>query len=203
MRQTYRSGVANAFSQGHGLGFQLDLQFVSQHGPAVGVRAEGSCAISLREAQSHQASVALFIEWIEAQPAGHGLDGALPIPRPFVQQRQDIKELVNAQVPVLAVLACPVVEELRVAQREAGQERTVGLARGLLKLCQQCFMRLACQRFNPAPYLLAGRFDEAEIQDERTALIESKCIALNQQVSPLAWSVRALKELAQLEQGSP
>src|SRR6266581_1415352 len=66
----------------------------------------GSCSISLREAQSHQASVALFIEWIEAQPAGHGLDGALPIPRPFVQQRQDIKELVNAQVPVLAVLAC-------------------------------------------------------------------------------------------------
>src|SRR5205809_1959154 len=45
-------------------------------------------------------------------------------------------------------------------------------------------------------YLLAGSFDEAEVQEELAALIESQRIALNQQVSPLAWSVRALKELA-------
>src|SRR2546429_8310480 len=143
------------------------------------------------------------MEWIEAQPAAHGLDGALRIPRPFVQHRQGIKELVHAQVPVLPVLACPIVEALRVAQREACQERTAGQARGLLELCQQLSTSLAHERFNPAPYLLAGRFDEAEVQEERAALIESKCIALNQQVSPLAWCVTALKELAQLEQGSP
>src|SRR6266849_2106954 len=143
------------------------------------------------------------MEWIEAQPAAHGLDGALPLPRPFVEQRQGIKELVDAQVPVLAVLARPIVEELRVAQREACQERTARLACGLLELGQQLSTSLAHQRFNPAPYLLAGSFDEAEVQDERAALIESQRIALDQQVSPLAWSVRALKELAQLEQGSP
>ena len=73
----------------------------------------------------------------------------------------------------------------------------------LLELLQQCFTRLARERFNSPPQLLAGSFDEAEVQDEWTALIESKCIALNQQVSPLAWTVTALKELAQLEQGSP
>src|SRR5712692_1220796 len=143
------------------------------------------------------------MEWIEAKPAAHASDGALPISCSFVQPRQGIKELLHAQVPVLPVLARPIVEELRVAQREAGQERTVGQVRGLLELHQQRFTWLNRSRFNPAPYLLAGSFDEAEVQDERAALIESQCIALNQQVSPLAWTVTALKELAQLEQGSP
>jgi hypothetical protein len=44
--------------------------------------------------------------------------------------------------------------------------------------------------------LLAGRFNEAEVQDERAALVESKRIALNQQVSPLAWSMSTFKGLA-------
>src|SRR5256884_9271278 len=136
------------------------------------------------------------MEWIEAQPAAHSLDGALRIPRPFVQHRQGIKEPVYAQVPVLPVLACPIVEELRVAQREACQERTAGQARGLLELCQQLSTSLACERLNTSPYLLAGRFDEAEVEDERAALIESKCIALDLQVSPLVWFVTALNELA-------
>src|SRR5205823_416530 len=106
-------------------------------------------------------------------------------------------------MPVLAVLARPIVEELRVAQREACQERTAGQARSLLELCQQLFISLARERLNTAPYLLAGKFDETEVQDKRAALIESKRLALDQQVSPLAWSVSALKNLAQLEQGSP
>src|SRR5713226_1094814 len=143
------------------------------------------------------------MQWIEAKPAAHGLDGALPISCSFVQPRQGIKELLHAQVPVLPVLARPIVEELRVAQREACQERTTGQMHGLLELRQQRFTRQARQRFNPAPYLLTGRFDEAEIQDERAVLIESKRIALNQQVSPLAWSVSALKERAQFEQRRP
>ncbi len=79
----------------------------------------------------------------------------------------------------------------------------MGQVRGLLELPQQRFTRLACERFNPPPYLLAGSFDEAEVQDERAVQIEAKRIALDQQVSPLTWSVRALKELAQLKQGSP
>src|SRR5260370_31621861 len=106
-------------------------------------------------------------------------------------------------MPVLAVLARPIVEELRVAQRESFQERTAGQARGLLELLQQRSTRLVSERLNPAPYLLAGRFDEAEVQDERAALFDSKRIALDQQVNPLAWSVTALKELAQLEQARP
>src|SRR2546430_1117762 len=61
---------------------------------------------------------------------------------------------------------------------------------------------LVSQRWSPARELLAGRLYEAQVQKERAALIESKHIALNQQVSPLAWSVTALEELAQLEQGS-
>src|SRR5260370_39130345 len=157
----------------------------------------------LGEAQAHQARVALFMEWIEAQPAAHGLAGALRIPRPFVQPRQGIKELVDAQMPVLSLLARPVVEELRVAQREACQERTTGQARGLLELRKPRFPRLARERLNPAPYLLAGSFDEAEVQDERAALFDSKHIALSQQLSPLPWSWTALKELAQFEQGRP
>src|SRR5258708_11336022 len=114
-----------------------------------------------------------------------------------------MKELVYAQMPVRPVLARPIVEELRVAQCEACQERTAGQDRGLLELRQQLSASVARHRFNSAPYLLAGRFDEAEVQDERAALIESKRLALNQQVSPLAWSVTALKELAQLRQGGP
>ena len=83
------------------------------------------------------------------------------------------------------------------------RKRTASLARGLLKLRQQLSTSLAHQRSDTTPYLLAGRFDKLEVQDERTAQIEAKCIALDQQVSLLAWSVGALKELAQLEQGSP
>src|SRR5438132_14423760 len=98
-------------------------------------------------------------------------------------------------MPVLSVLARPIVEELRVAQREACQERTAGQMGGLLELRQQLSMPLALQRLNTSSYLLAGRFDEAEVQHEQTALIESKRLALNQQVSPLAWSLRALKAL--------
>ena len=77
----------------------------------------------------------------------------------------------------------------------------MGQVRGLLELRKPRFMRLAHERFNPAPYLLAGRFDEAEVQDEEAPLVEPKCVALNQQVSSLAWFVSALKEPAQLEQG--
>src|SRR6266699_6290151 len=105
------------------------------------------------------------MEGIEAKPAAHGSYGVLPIPCSFVQHGQGIKELVDAQMPVLPLLARPIVEELRVAQREACQERTADLVRGLLELCQQFFTSLTRQRFNPAPYLLAGRFDEAEVQE--------------------------------------
>src|SRR5437764_14966657 len=106
-------------------------------------------------------------------------------------------------VPGLTVLARPSVEELRVAQREACQERTSGQARGLLELCQPLFTSVAPERFTPPAYLLTGRFDETEVQDKRAGLIDSKRLALDQQVSPFAWSVRALKNLAQLEQGRP
>ena len=107
------------------------------------------------------------------------------------------------QVPGLSLLARPIVEKLRVAQREACQKRAAGQARRLLELRQQRFTPLAGQRFNPAPHLLAGRFDEPEVQEERAALLDSKHIPLDQQVSRLAWSVTALKEPAQLEQGCP
>ena len=126
----------------------------------------------------------------------------LHIPRPFIQLRQSIKELVEPQVPGLSLLARPIVEKLRVAQREACQKRAAGQVGGLLELRQPRFMRLTRERFNPAPDLLAGRFDEAEVQHEWATLVEPKRIAFNQQVSPLAWSVTTLKELAQLEQGS-
>ena len=82
------------------------------------------------------------------------------------------------------------------------QHGRAALRATLLELRKPRFTLLASQRFNPAPELLAGRLDEAQVQEERAALIESKHIALNQQVSPLAWSVTALEELAQLEQGS-
>ena len=53
-----------------------------------------------------------------------------------------------------------------------------------------------------APYSLADSFNEAKVQEERAVLIESKRIALNQQVRLLTWTVRALKEITQLEEGS-
>jgi hypothetical protein len=76
-------------------------------------------------------------------------------------------------VPVLSLLARPIIEELRVAQREASQKRTASLARGLLELRQELSTSLAHQRRSPTPYLLAGRFDKLEVKDQRTALIES------------------------------
>jgi hypothetical protein len=38
--------VANAIGQHHSLGFRLDVQLVSQDGPAGGVRMEDACTIS-------------------------------------------------------------------------------------------------------------------------------------------------------------
>src|SRR5260370_17561888 len=104
------------------------------------------------------------MKWIEAQPAAHGAAGALRIPRPFVQLRQGIKELVDAQMPVLSLLARPVVEELRVAQREACQERTAGQVRGLLELRKPRFPCLFLEWFYQASYLLPARFAEAQPQ---------------------------------------
>ena len=140
---------------------------------------------------------------IEAEPVAHDSDGALPIPCSFVEPRQGIKELLHAQVPVLPVLARPIVEELRVAQREACQERAASQACGLLELRQQLSIHLACEWFYLALCLLADRFDEAKVQNGWAVLLESQRIALDLQVGPLAWSVTTLKELAQLEQGSP
>ena len=76
--------MAKTFGQGPGLWFRLDLQFVHQHGPAGGIGAQGPNAVSLGETQSHQASVAFFMESIEAQPAAHGIDGPLHISHLFV-----------------------------------------------------------------------------------------------------------------------
>ncbi len=51
--------------------------------------------------------------------------------------------------------------------------------------------------------MLADSFDEAKVQDGRVGLLESKRLAPDLQVGLLAWCVRALKELAQLEDGRP
>ena len=200
-QRTYRSSAAKTFGQSHSLGFRLKLQAAGQHVAAIRVRTQGSCAISLSEAQSHQAAIALFLQGIEAQPAAHGLDSAFHISRSFVDPRQGTKELVNAQVPVLPVLARPIVEKGRVAQREAGQERAASQARGLLELRQPRFRLLARRRVHPTPDVLAESFDDAKVQQEGAVLLQCKCLALHQQVSSLPWGVRALKELAQLEQG--
>ena len=85
---------------------------------------------------------------------------------------------------------------------DAGHGRAA-LRATLLELCQPLFTSVAPERFTPPAYLLTGRFDETEVQDKRAGLIDSKRLALDQQVSPFAWSVRALKNLAQLEQGRP
>jgi hypothetical protein len=101
------------------------------------------------------------------------------------------------------MLGGPVVEELRVAQREAGQERAAYQAGRLFELLEQLFARLPGELCDPAPYQLAGSFDEAQVQHERTVLFDAEQIALDAQVSPFARFMRALKEPAQLEQGRP
>ncbi len=101
------------------------------------------------------------------------------------------------------MLGEPVVEKLRVAQREAGQERAAYQAGGLFELPEELFARLPGERFDPALYSLAGSFDEAKVQHERAILFDAKRIMLDAQVSPFARLMRALEEPAQLEQGRP
>jgi hypothetical protein len=64
-------------------------------------------------------------------------------------------------VPVLPVLAGPIVEELRVAQREAGKKRAAHQAAGLFEVRKALVAHLPHERGNTAPCQLAGRFDEA------------------------------------------
>jgi hypothetical protein len=180
----------------------LKFQFIGQHLAAGGVGSQGSYAISQRETQALQAPVACFMQGIEAQPATHGIDGPFHVSCSFVEPGQGTKELVHAQVPVLALLARPIVEKLRVAQREVCQERAAHQACGLLELRLQFSIHLVGEECSWAPYLLADSFNEAKVQQEWAVLIESKRIALSQQVRLLAWTVRALKELTQLEEGS-
>src|SRR6266487_1199255 len=110
---------------------------MGQHLAAGVVGSQGSDAISQRETQAHLVPVAFFIQRIEAQPATHGIDGPFYVSCSFVEPGQSIEELVRAQVPVLAVLARPIVEKLRVAQSEARQEWAAHQARSLLELRQQ------------------------------------------------------------------
>ncbi len=118
---------------------------MGQHLAAGIVGSQGSDAISQRETQAHLVPVAFFMQRIEAQPATHGIDGPFHVSCSFVEPRQSIKELVHAHVPVLAVLTRPIVEKLRVAQREACQEWAAHQARGLLELCLQFPISFSCE----------------------------------------------------------
>ena len=86
-------------------------------------------------------------------------------------------------MPVLPLLAGPIVEKLRVAQGEIVQEGAASQSCRLLKLRLQCATRFVGKRFLG---LLAGNFNDVQVQQECVALIECQRIAFDQQVGLLS-----------------
>src|SRR2546430_7198995 len=87
--------------------------------------------------QAHQTPVGLLMQWGEDEPAIDRCNGHLKLSCFELEPGEPVEDLVDTQVPVLALEPHPVVEGRGIAQREAFQELTASEAGHPLELAKQ------------------------------------------------------------------
>src|SRR5436190_17074892 len=150
--------------------------------------------------QAHQPPVGLLMQWGEDEPAIDRFNGRHKLSCFELELGEPVEDLVDAQVPVLALEAHPVVESRGIAQREALQELTTRETDRLLELAKQAVMhvlwhgqRRASRGTREPPGLMEGTQVEFDIGGE----IKTEGIACDEEVR------RSItQQMTEMEQGN-
>ena len=185
-----RRSAADALGQGDRLRRWLDPQFGGQDSLAGLVGAQRRRPVASAEMQLHQVAMRLLVEWIEGQPAQHGIDRALDLAGFGVQLHEPLAHCLRPMAPDLALNAGPLVEGRGVAECEAFEKIAAIALDRRLEPIQQAAPRFILQAYSRRVRQSPGRLQRLQIEIEIGSGIEAQRLARDDQMGSCGRGLR-------------